>query len=208
MPPRSTAASRVPRLAGVKWKAPVAEIFVFVSALALEKTLKPSTTLSVILFAIAVIAGTALLASLIWNSEWLWSHVAGKVAPHLPAVGPALATEFAAMVDGFVSAVDDLLDELSTIDTRLTEAIKGEFYAFNFFLPATAYHRHKNAISARSADAREALSNVYVQADALNERVRRCGQDGVEMNVIPEPDPLMLKESVSRDSATLRQLRP
>jgi hypothetical protein len=110
-------------------------------------------------------------------------------------------------MDGFASAVDNILDELSTIDSRLTEAIKEEFYAFNFFLPATAYSHHKDAISARSAEAREALSHVYVQADALSERVGRCGQEGVELSVVPEPDPTMLKEAVSRASATLRQLR-
>lgn len=191
----------------MKWKAPVTELFVLVFALALEKTLKPSTTLSIVLFTIAGLAGAALLASLIWNSERLWKHAASKVGPHLSAAGVDPAAESVATADGFASAVDNILDELSTIDSRLTEAIKAEFYAFNFFLPATAYHHHKDAISARSAEAREALSNVYVQADALNERVSRCGQDGVELSVIPEPDPVMLKEAVSRASATLRQLR-
>lgn len=84
----------------MKWKAPVTELFVLVFALALEKTLKPSTTLSIVLFAIAGLAGATLLASLIWNSEWLWKRVARKVGPQLSTAGPTPALGTAQDAEG------------------------------------------------------------------------------------------------------------
>jgi hypothetical protein len=74
-------------------------------------------------------------------------------------------------------------------------------------LPSNEYHKHKATISGRSGKARAILSEVYVQADALNGRMPGPTADGIEMALVDSPDPAALRETVSRAQAILRELR-
>lgn len=188
----------------MRWKGPATEIFFLVLALALEKSLKPSAELSVVLFAIAGVAGIALFANMVWNSDLVWKRAARKVEPHLARSGKTSTTE--GYASNLVLAIDDILDELGTIDGHLTEAIEQGHYPFNFFLPSSSYHQHKAVISAHSGVGREQLSDVYVQADSLNKKIPR-GSDGIEIGLVPKPDPAQLRQAVATAQATLRQLR-
>jgi hypothetical protein len=191
----------------VKWKATALWVLAIALPLAIELTVKPSKALSIVLFSIVAVGFLALLTSLIWNWTWPWKRVARQVAPHLPTASDRSSTA-GETDDAFASAVDDLLDELATIDSRLLDAINASYYGYKFFLPSAAYHRHKAAVSSRSSDAREVLSEVFVQADALNEKMPGGTSDGIEMEYVTSPDPVRLREIVSRAQATLRQLRP
>lgn len=206
LPPKGPA-SPVPRLGSVKWKATTLWILAIALPLAIELTVKPSKVLSIVLFLTVGVAFVALLASLIWNWSWPWKHIARQIAPHLPTGGGSTAVA-GETDEEFASAIDDLLDELATIDSRLTDAINANYYGYKFFLPSATYHQHKAAMSTRSSDAREVLSEVYVQADALNEKIPGGASDGIEMEHVSSPDPVKLLEIVSRAQATLRQLRP
>jgi hypothetical protein len=191
----------------VKWKAVALWILAIALPLAIELTFKPSKALSIALFSIVGVAFLIFLVSLIWNWTWPWKHVARQIAPHL--LTAAVRTEGTRETDDeFASAIDDLLDELATIDSRLVDAINANYYGYRFFLPSEAYHRHKAAVSARSSDARKVLSEVHVQADALNEKIPGGTSDGIEMEQITSPDPVRLVEIVSRAQATLHKLRP
>ncbi len=89
----------------------------------------------------------------------------------------------------------------------MRRAIDAEFYGYKFFLPSSAYHKHKATISARSGEARAVLSEVYVQTDALNGKMPGPTEDGIEMALVNSPDPVRLREIASRAQTTLRQLR-
>lgn len=191
----------------MKWKATAIWVLAIALPLAIELTFKPSKTLSIALFSIVGVALLALLAGLIWNWTWPWKHVARRLAPHLPTAANQTATA-GETSEEFASAIDNLLDELATIDDRLADAINANYYGYKFSLPSTAYHNHKAAVSARSGDAREVLGEVYVQADALNRKMPGGTSDGIEMEYVTSPDPVRLREIVSRGRATLRQLRP
>jgi hypothetical protein len=106
------------------------------------------------------------------------------------------------------SAIDNLLDELATIHSRLTKAIDKSHYDYNFLLPSAAYVKHREAIGLRSREAREVLSEVYIQADALNHQLPGGTSDGIDLRYIRDPDAHRLREIVSRAQAALRQLRP
>jgi hypothetical protein len=168
-----------------------------------------------VLLGIALLLGLALLATAMWTDDRFWRAVARKIEPHLPkpvtttAEGPTSAPIGAAgpTDEQLVSAIDDLLDELATIDSRLAEAIDAQFYGYKFFLPSSKYHKHKATISTRSGEARAVLSEVYVQTDALNGKMPGHTADGIEMALVDSPDPVRLREIVSRAQATLRQLR-
>ncbi len=121
-------------------------------------------------------------------------EVSRQLAPHLPATaGRTVIAE--GTNSEFASAIDDLLDEQVTIDSRLLDAINTSYYGYKFFLPSEAYHRHQAAVSARSSDAREVLGEVYVQADALNEKFPGGTSDGIEMEYVTSPDPVRLRKS-------------
>lgn len=106
------------------------------------------------------------------------------------------------------SAIDNLLDELATIHGRLTEAIDTGFYGYKFSLPSTAYVKSRDVIGLRSSDAREVLREVYVQADALNNKMPGVTADGIALEHVGSPDPSQLREVVSRAQQILRDLRP
>lgn len=209
-------ASHVPRLGSVNWKAITSQAFLLVTALALGITVGDSTLAKVVLFGIALLLGLALVATALWSDDRFWQAVADKIEPRLP--NPAMTTTEAPTSvpigvarptgEQLASAVDDLLDELATIDSRLAEAIDAEFYGYKFFLPSNEYHKHKATISTRSGEARAVLSEVYVQTDALNSKMPGHTADGIEMALVDGPDPVRLREIVSRVQATLRQLRP
>ncbi len=106
------------------------------------------------------------------------------------------------------SAIDNLLDELATIHSRLTEAIDASFYGYKFSLPSTAYVKSRDVIGLRSSDAREVLREVYVQADALNSKMPGVTADGIALEYVDSPDPSQLREAVSGAQQILRGLRP
>jgi hypothetical protein len=199
----------------VNWKVIIGQAFLLVAALALGITVGHSTLAKVALFGLALLLGLALLATAMWTDDRFWSGVARKIEPHLAkpvittAEAPTSATIGAAgpTDEQLASAIDDLLDELATIDSRLAEAINAEFYGYKFFLPSSEYHKHKATISARSGEARTVLGEVYVQADALNGRMPGPTADGIEMALVDNPDPAALRETVSRAQAILRELR-
>lgn len=199
----------------VNWKAIIGQAFLLVAALALGITVGHSTLAKVVLFGIVLLLGLALFATAMWTDDRFWRGIGRKIEPHLPkpaataAEAPRSAPVGAAdpTDEQLASAIDDLLDELATIDSRLTEAIDAEFYGYKFFLPASEYHKHKATISTRSGEARAVLSEVYVQADALNSKMPGPTADGIEMALVDTPDPVRLRETVSRARAILRQLR-
>lgn len=101
----------------MKWKAVALWILAIALPLAIELTFKPSKALSIALFSIVGVAFLVLLVSLIWNWTWPWKHVARQIAPHL--LTAAVRTKGTRETDDeFASAIDDLLDELATIDSR------------------------------------------------------------------------------------------
>ncbi len=188
----------------MRLRGPALWLLAIVLPLAIELTVKPSRGLSIGLFAIVGVAAVALLTGAAWNSSWIWRHIADKLAPYLSgsaAVAAANDQELAA-------AIDDLLDELGTIHARLTDAIDASFYSYNFVLPSAAYATNRNVIGACSKEARVVLSEVYVQADALNNKMPGAISDGIAMEHVSTPDAARLREIVSRAQATLRQLRP
>lgn len=200
----------------VNWKVIIGQAFLLVAALALGITVGHSTLAKVALFGFAMLLGLALLVTAMWTDDRFWSGVARKIEPHLPkpviittAEAPTSAPIGAAgpTDEQLASAIDDLLDELATIDSRLAEAINAEFYGYKFFLPSSEHHKHKATISARSGEARAVLGEVYVQADALNGRMPGPTADGIEMALVDNPDPAALRETVSRAQAILRDLR-
>lgn len=199
----------------MNWKVIIGQAFLLVAALALGITVGHSTLVKVVLFGIALLLGLALLATAMWTDDRFWRAVARKIEPHLPkpvtapGQAPTSASSGAAgpTDQQLASAIDDLLDELATIDSRLAEAIDAEFYGYKFFLPSSEYHKHKATISARSGEARAVLSEVYVQTDALNGKMPGSTEDGIEMALVDSPDPVRLREIVSRAQATLRHLR-
>jgi hypothetical protein len=191
----------------VKSRAIALWILAIALPLAVELTIEPSEALSIALFSIVGVACLALLVSLVWNWPWPWKQVAHKLSPYMTSAVAGTAA-VGTSDDEFASAVDDLLDELATIDSRLLDAINANYYGYKFFLPSSAYHHHKATVSARSSDAREILSEVYVQADALNGKMPGSTADGIEMELITSPDPVRMREIISRAQATLRQLRP
>lgn len=157
------------------------------------------------LFSIAGLLLAALVIGGVLSSSWFWRRVALKVGPYL---GSGRSSSAGASDEELASAIDDLQDELATIHSRLSEAIEAKFFSYKFLLPSAAYTRHKGVISARSSQAREALSEVYVQADALNTKLPGGSSDGIAMEHVRSPDAVELRETVSRAQATLSQLRP
>jgi hypothetical protein len=105
-------------------------------------------------------------------------------------------------------AIDNLLDELATIHSRLTDAIERDFYSYKFFLPSAAYHKGRDVIGQRSSEAREILRDVYVQADALNDQLPGGTSDGIALEYVRTPDASQLREAVSRAQELLRDLHP
>jgi hypothetical protein len=162
-----------------------------------------------VLFAVAGLLFAALVTASVWNSKWFWRRVGDRVGPYLATAEPLSTVSSSGPTDDeFASAIDDLLDELATIHSRLGEAIDKEYYGYKFFLPSAEYTKHRNVISARSSEARAVLSEVYVQADALNNKMPGLTADGIEMAHVDDPDPVRLREIVSRGQAMLRNLRP
>lgn len=105
-------------------------------------------------------------------------------------------------------AIDNLLDELATIHSELTRAIDKNHYDYNLRFPSAAYVKHRETIGLRSGEAREVLSEVYVQVKALNRQLPGGTSDGIDLEHVRDPDAHMLREIVARAQATLRQLRP
>lgn len=192
----------------MNWKATATEILLLALSLALGLTLHGSAA-QIALFAVAGLLLLALIFGAIWSSEWFWRRVATRVRPYLAAdsstTGP---TPEATTDEELVAAVDDLLDELATIHGRLSDAIDAGFYSYKFFLPSAAYTANRNVIGARSGQAREVLSEVYVQADALNDKMPGGDSDGIALEHVPSPDAARLREIVSRAQAAIRQIRP
>lgn len=194
------------------------EVTLAVLTLALGIVLHDSTA-AIVLFSITGLAIGALIIHAIVTADWFWRRIAQRVEPHLssetvpvPLPAPAQAAAIASAAgptDGqLAGAIDDLLDELATIHGRLTDAIDAEYYGYKFFLPSAEYTKNRNVISAWSSEARAVLSEVYVQADALNNKMPGPTADGIEMAYVDSPDPVRLREIVSRAQATLRDLRP
>ncbi|HEX6781565.1 MAG TPA: hypothetical protein VF125_05975 [Solirubrobacterales bacterium] len=189
-------------------KALATELFLLVLSLALGLTLNGATA-QIVLFSIAGMLLLVLVIGAFWNSDRFWRQVAKKVDPHVERGDPNHEAGDNSSDLQFAAAIDDLLDELATIHSRLTEALDAGFYGYKFFLPTAAYAANRNVISARSSEAREVLSEVYVAADALNHKMPSAAvSDGIAIEHVPTPDGARLREVVSRAQATLRQLRP
>jgi hypothetical protein len=97
--------------------------------------------------------------------------------------------------------VDDLLDELDTIQRRLAHAQSTGWYGYDFILPAHEYHEHKAAFPRHL---REALRSVYVPTDELNRAVQTRDPDGSAIQ--PSDDLESLLAAVNEAQRQLRQL--
>jgi hypothetical protein len=188
------------------WKPIAIDLLLLVISLALGLGLHGSDA-EIVLFSIAGLLVAALVAGGIWNSNWFWRLVAARVGPQLVMGSSSAETAPAATDEEVASAIDDLLDELATIDSRLREAIDAEFYGYKFFLPSNAYTANRKVISARSSEARKALSEVYVAADELNRKMPGQTEDGIEMAHVSSPDAVWLRETVARAQILLRNIR-
>jgi hypothetical protein len=83
-------------------------------------------------------------------------------------------------------AIADTETELDAIKARVIDAQRRGAYPMNFHLPANHYQAISDALADRDlAEARQAVSDVYNAADALNHRVR--GRDLVGGVFIREP---------------------
>jgi hypothetical protein len=190
----------------MKWRSTVLWILAIALPLAVELTVKPSEALSIVLFSVVGAALVALLASLIWNWSWPWKHVARQITPYMPTSKEPFVVPNATNSE-VAPAIDDLLDELATMVSRLTDAINIEYYPSGFFLPSNAYHARKELISGLSGDVRRELGQIYVQADTLNTKLSPY-REGAEMVEITNPDPQDLVTRTLRVQETLRELRP
>jgi hypothetical protein len=188
----------------MKW---IVEIFFVVAALAVEMTVRPSRTLSIILFAIAGLAVLALALGVLWSSEHLWGVIAKKLTPFMPGDADPGSGSSVSPDRVLASAVDDLLDELNTIDGHLGAALATGLYSQGFYLPADIYHQHKGVISERDSHARSALGAVYVDADQLNNFLYRRGPG--EVGRLGEPiDAEELRGKIGAARDQLIDLRP
>lgn len=93
------------------------------------------------------------------------------------AAPPAPRHEPAPPSPTYRSAVDDLLDELASIRTRVAQALRDSRYGPNFILPAHQYTAHKDRLP---VEVRAALRDVYVRADHLNREIDARGRDRAE----------------------------
>jgi hypothetical protein len=185
-------------------------ILLAVVTLVLGIVLHDSTAVAVVLFTIAGLATAALIIHAVVNSDWFWRGIARRVGPHLETGAEVISVSAlpGPSDEAVREAVDDLLDELATIDGRLAEAIDREYYAWDFFLPSAEYAKHRSTIGARSGEVRQAISAVYVDTDALNGKMPGGDSDGIGMHFVNGPDASELRTKVEAARAALTQLRP
>ena len=214
----TAAACRAESLQDMGTRSVLFEVALALLAVALGIVVR-GTTAAIVLFATA---GVLLVAAII-STDWLWRHVARRVEPHLreraaPVALPAPTQQAAA--EGvevapsrpsdteLVTSIDDVLDELATIDSRLMVAIADEYYRYDFYLPSAEYTKHRSVIGARSSEARKAIGEAYVMADELNWKMPGGTSDGIEMGLVAYPRADSLRHVVDRAMNTLRRARP
>jgi hypothetical protein len=186
-------------------------------ALALQLSIKPSTEATIALWALVVLVAIALGLVELHGRGQPWKWLADKIYPHLPETrvvvhppnipSPVEPGETVpSKGEELTFAIDDLRDELGTIIGRLEPVIRSRQWNANIDLPSEAYHRHKQIISARSETAREALRDVYVNADNAN---RYVGGRFVQTGRLEEPiTPTNLKKKANVAKDALDEIRP
>jgi hypothetical protein len=120
-----------------------------------------------------------------------------KAERHLPSERRSAGPD-----DELNTAVDDLLDELSTITARLRAAIWREFWPYATRFPSSAYRKHKAVIGARDGSVRQLVSRVYIDAVAMNSFLSR----GEVLEVGHRFEPIEAKAMLKAAEAAKREL--
>jgi hypothetical protein len=189
----------------VKSRAILGWVLAIVLGVALQISIQPGTAATIILWAIVVLIAMALGLAELNSRGQPWKWLRGKIGSG-PVAAPAPSEPPADPDEVFALAVDDLLDELGTITGRLQPVIEARWWHGPLDLPSEAYHRHKEAMSAKGASVRNALRDVYVHADLANRWVR---DRTVHLNAAGQPiSPTSLKKKANVAKEVLEEIRP